>query len=89
MPFVTIQVPFEEGENSMEIEVVVNGTKRKIQYRVEVVNWDEDCEDQEIRIQCLRRHISNKKRDWQLMNIGAPGDHHVPVLFKKLVPSTS
>ncbi len=89
MPNVTIQIPFQEGENSMEIEVTVNGNKRKIQYRVEVVRWSEDCDDQEVKIQCLQRHIADKKRDWQLLNIGAGGDDHVPVLFKKLAPSTS
>lgn len=85
MSGITIQLPSFSPQDSIEIEVRVNGKRQIYKYRVEIVNWDE-CEEgaePEVRVQCLKRVIDDYDAGWQLVNIGLPTEKSVPVMFRK------
>lgn len=87
MAGITIQLPPLDAEHTIEIEVKVNGKKRAYLYRVEIMDWD-DCEDPpEIRVECLKRMISDYGKDWQLVQIGNPTETNIPVMFRKVEKS--
>jgi hypothetical protein len=79
----TIQLPIHDANDSVEIEVRVNGKRRCYQYRVEVVNLEECEQMHEIRIQCIREKIEEVGEDWQLINIGAANKDSIPVMFRR------
>jgi len=80
---IAIQLPPMNAEDTVEIEVRVNGKKQTYKYRVELLDWN-DCEEPpEIRIECLKRVIDDYNNGWQLVHIGAPTDNNVPIMFRK------
>ncbi len=83
MPDITIHIPTVDAEQSIEIEVKINGARKKYNYRVEILSWARDCETDEERVECLKRVISDYDHDWQLINIGSPGESNIPVMFKQ------
>jgi hypothetical protein len=83
MAGITIQLPPLEAEHTIEIEVKINGKKKAYHYRVEIVEWEECEEPQEIRVQCLRKMINEYGKDWQLVHIGNPTETNIPVMFKR------
>ena len=83
MSVINIQLPAIEGEQQIEVDVKVNGKKRKMHYRIEVFSWEE-CTKEEERADCLRKMISEYDDNWQLINIGSPTESHIPLMFKQL-----
>ena len=79
---ITIQLPAIEAEQSIEIEVRVNGKSRRYNYRVEIFAW-EDCVEDEGRANCLQRMLSKHDKNWRLVHIGAPDDKAIPLMFKE------
>ena len=79
----TIQLPIHDANDSVEIEVRVNGKRRCYQYRVELVDMHECDKTHEIRIHCIRQKIDEVGDEWQLINIGAPSDKNIPVMFRR------
>ncbi|MCB2211120.1 hypothetical protein KQI52_03290 [bacterium] len=79
----TIQLPIHDANDSVEIEVRVNGKRRSYQYRVEVINLEQCDMMHEIRIQCIREKIEEVGEDWQLINIGAASKESIPVMFRR------
>ena len=49
MSTVSIALPPIEADTSVDIEVSVNGRKRKYSYRVEVFKWSDSCRPSEHR----------------------------------------
>lgn len=83
MSVINIQLPAIEGDQQIEVDVKINGRKRKMHYRVEIFAW-EDCIQEENRAECLRDIISKYEKGWQLINIGSPTETHIPLMFKQL-----
>ncbi len=88
MPDITISLPSIEAEQSIEIEVKVNGKKKCFMYRVELFSWDDCEENDENRAECLKRMVGSYDQEhWQLVHIGSPSEENIPVMFrKKMVP---
>jgi hypothetical protein len=81
MSAINIQLPAIEGEHQIEVEVKVNGKKKKMHYRIEILSW-EDCQEEE-RAECLKQMISRYDKEWQLINIGSPSEESIPLMFKQ------
>ena len=77
---VVLQIPTLDTEQNVDIEVHINGKKRTIRYRVEIVGYEETTQD---RVTLLRRVIREHDKDWDLMQIGAPIRNAIPVMFRK------
>ena len=80
---VVIQIPTLETEQNIEIDVKINGKKRTMKYRVEIVDFEEEEPTSEERIDELRRVIKEHDKDWELMQIGAPIKESIPIMFRK------
>lgn len=84
MPTISIQLPAVEADQQVEVEVKINGRKQTYHYRVEIFAW-EQCEEPALpRAQCLQRLIQGYDQHWQLIQIGAPTDKSIPVMFKQV-----
>ncbi len=77
---VVLQIPTLDTEQNIDIEVQINGKKRTIRYRVEIVGYEETTQD---RVTLLRRVIREHDKDWDLMQIGAPVRNAIPIMFRK------
>jgi hypothetical protein len=80
---VVIQIPTFEAEQNIEIDVKINGRKRTIKYRVEIIDWEGDEPTTETRLDTIRSVIQERDRDWELIQIGAPIKQSVPIMFRK------
>lgn len=82
MAGINIQLPVMDAEHSIEIEVRINGSKKKHQYRVEIFNWD-DCSQQVTQAECLREMIQHYDQNWRVVQIGGPTKSSIPIMFKQ------
>ena len=73
----------------MEVEVTVNGKKRLMNYRVKSFDWTLGGTDPGHRIERLRSLINSYDEGWELVQIGVPDGHMVPVMFRLRVLETS
>lgn len=80
---VVLQIPTLGAEQNIEIEVRINGKKRTLRYRVEIIGLAEDTTVIEDRVSLLRRVIREHDRDWELIQIGAPVRNKIPVMFRE------
>ncbi len=80
---VVIQIPTLETEQNIEIDVRINGKKRTLKYRVEIVDWEGEEPTSEEKVDTLRKVIKEHDKDWELMQIGAPLKDSIPVMFRK------
>ena len=80
---VVIQIPTLEAEQNIEIDVKINGRKRTIKYRVEIVDWEEDETSTGEKIKVLRHVIKEHEKGWDLIQIGAPTKGNVPIMFRQ------
>ena len=83
MPNITIQLPVIDAEHKIEIEVKVNGKKKKYHYRVELFEWEE-CSDVEKKAVCLKNKIQHYDPHWKLVQIGEATDKNISVMFKEM-----
>ena len=83
MKRVIIEIPVLDVEKNIEIEVKVNGKRRTICYRVEIVSWETDVYMAKDRVSVLKRMIREYDKDWELIQIGAPVKDNVPIMFRK------
>jgi len=81
MPSINIQLPAMEADQSIEIEVKINGKKKNYHYRIEIFAWSE-CAPPSNRAECLREMIKNYDQNWQIVQIGGPTDEYIPLMFK-------
>ena len=82
---VVIQIPTLETEQNIEIDVRINGKKRTLKYRVEIVDWEGEEPTSEEKVNTLRKVIKEHDKDWELMQIGAPLKDSIPVMFRKKI----
>lgn len=80
---VVIQIPAIDAEQNIEIDVKINGRKRTMKYRVEIVSWETDETITEDRIATLKRVIKSHEPDWELMQVGAPTKDNIPIMFRQ------
>lgn len=80
---VVLQIPTLDAEQNIDIEVKINGKRRALHYRVEIIDWDaypaEGCDKVEVIKQVIRDHGG----DWQLVQIGMPSAQGIPIMFRK------
>ncbi len=80
---VVIQIPTFEAEQNIDIDVKINGKRRTMHYRVEIIDWEDEEETTEEKISVLRRVIDEHEKDWELIQIGAPIKNNIPITFRK------
>ena len=80
---VVIQIPTYESEQNIEIDVRINGKKRTMKYRVEIIDWKDEDSPTEAKIGVLQEVISEHDKDWELIQIGAPTKGNIPIMFRK------
>lgn len=80
---VVIQIPTYETEQNIEIDVSINGKRRTMKYRVELIEWDNYKEEVQDKVSILRRVIKEHDKDWELIQIGAPTENDIPIMFRK------
>ena len=81
MNSITLPIPPLKRGQHVEIEVTTGGTPRRYEYRVEMLEWNEDAGSDPI--DDLKTFISEQGEDWQLVQIGLPKDGLMPVTFRK------
>jgi hypothetical protein len=80
---VVIYVPTLEAEQNIDIDVKINGKKRTMHYRVEIVDWEDYGGESEDKVNVIRRVIKEHDRDWELIQIGIPTKDNIPIMFRK------
>lgn len=78
---IVIVIPEIDIEQNVEIDVRVNGRKKTLKYRVELLRWEGDQTDD--RVTVLKHKINDYDKDWDLVEIGAPGENDIPIMFRK------
>jgi len=86
---ICIHVPSLSEDQTVEVEVTVNGEKRLMNYRVKSFDWTLGGTDPERRIERLRTMINSYDSGWELVQIGPPDGHLVPVMFRQRVLEAS
>jgi len=85
MSEITIQIPsLREVKQMIEIEVKINGERKRFNYRVETFKWEENREPEE-RIDNLKKMIESYDRKWRLIQIGNPYEDIIPIMFRERV----
>ncbi len=85
MKEVVVQIPTYESEQNIEIDVRINGKKRTIKYRVEIVEWETEDTETENKVDTIKRVIKEHDRDWRLIQIGVPTEKNIPIMFQKIM----
>jgi hypothetical protein len=81
---VVLQIPTLDSEQNIEIDVKINGRKRTLKYRVEIVGLETEETLVEDRIALLRPVIKEHDKDWELIQIGAPLRDRLPIMFRQM-----
>jgi hypothetical protein len=80
---IALSIPTLEAEQNIDIEVKINGKKRSLHYRVEIVAWNDESKPEEDKVDMLKRVIKDYDRNWQLVQIGAPTEKTIPIMFRQ------
>ena len=80
---IVIVVPDFEPEQNVEIEVTINGRKKVIHYRVELLNFEAEGVPPKDKITVLKHKIASHEKDWELVEIGSPVDGNGPLMFRR------
>lgn len=80
---VVVQIPTLETEQNIEIDVQINGKKRRMKYRVEIVEWDTEDGKVVDKVSTIRRVVKEHEKDWELIQIGTPTEANIPIMFRK------
>ncbi len=80
---IIIVVPEIETEQNIEIDVKINGRKKTLKYRVELVSLEECNPPNCDRVKIIKHKIKEYEKDWKLVEIGVPGKENVPMMFRK------
>ena len=81
MKEIVILVPDIDIEQNIEIDVRINGRKKTLQYRVELINWEGN--NHENRVAVIKHKLNEYDKEWELVEIGAPSGKEVPLIFRK------
>lgn len=80
---IVIVVPDIEIEQNIEIDVRINGKKKTMQYRVELISWEGNQVPPRDKVKVLRHIVNEYDKNWELVEIGAPGQENIPLMFRK------
>jgi len=80
---VVILIPNVDAEQNIEIDVRINGRKKTMQYRVELLSWEGDNAESADRVKTIKHKVEEYDKDWELVEIGAPTDDNIPMMFRK------
>jgi hypothetical protein len=83
MPSISIHLPAIEADQQVEVEVKINGKKKTYHYRVEIFALEQCDDPSEERALCLKRMIEGYDKSWQMVQIGAPTEKTIPIMFKQ------
>ncbi len=78
---IVILVPDIDAEQNIEIDVRINGRKKTMQYRVELLNWEGN--DHENRVAVIKHKLAKYDKDWELVEVGAPSGNEIPLILRK------
>lgn len=88
MSQICINVPRMKANQTINVEVTVDGVKRSLNYRVETFPWSDELGPIE-RIDVLRAFINDYADEWNLVQIGPPENDLIPVMFKHRITETT
>ena len=80
---IVLVIPDFEPEQNLEIEVSINGRKRTIHYKVELVSFEAEGAPPKDKVTVLKHKIAAYEKGWELVEIGAPENDKVPLMFRK------
>jgi len=81
---IVVVIPEIETEQNVEIEVRINGRKRTIQYKVELISFEQLGSPPKDKVTVLRHKISEYEKDWELVEIGSPENKdRIPLMFRR------
>ncbi len=80
---IVLQIPTLDAEQNIDIDVKINGRKRSMKYRVEIVDFDEAEPDTTDKVAVLKKVIKEHDKNWELIQIGAPLTNNIPIMFRK------
>jgi hypothetical protein len=80
---IALSIPTLEAEQNIDIEVKINGKRRRLHYRVEIVAWEDAGGPAEEKADVLKRVIRSYDKDWSLVQIGAPTEKTIPIMFRQ------
>jgi hypothetical protein len=80
---ICIHVPSLRENQTVDVEVTINGEKQFMNYRVESFDWTRGGRDIGDRIAFLRAMINGYDEGWELVQIGIPDGDMVPVMFRR------
>jgi len=80
---VVLQIPTLEAEQNIDIDVKINGKKRTLHYRVEIIDWEDYNGKTANKVEVIKKVIKEHDRDWQLIEIVMPTDKNIPIIFRK------
>ncbi len=83
MKEVVILIPDVDIKQNIEIEVRINGRKKTLQYRVELLSWEGNNDKPSNPVPILKKKIEEYDKDWELMEIGAPSKEKIPLMFRR------
>lgn len=79
---IILLIPDIEPEQNIEIDVRINGRKKTLQYRVELLNWEGN--EHESRVATIKHKLNDYDKNWELVEVGAPTGKDIPLIFRKL-----
>ena len=80
---VVLNIPTLEAEQNVEIDVRINGRKKTIKYRVEIISWEGSESNSEEKVTILKHAINEYNKNWELIQIGAPNKNDIPLMFRE------
>lgn len=78
---IVILIPDVDVEQNVEIDVRINGRKKSLKYRIELMRWEGD--DAKNRVTTLKHTINDYDKNWDLVEIGAPSKNDIPIMFRQ------
>ncbi len=85
---VVIAIPKADEDQNIEIEVRINGKKKKLNYRIEIVGFEDEKVSSEVKVTTLQKVIREYDKHWELIQIGAPKHEKIPIMFRKKLNNT-
>ncbi len=82
---VVILIPDVDVEQNVEIEVRINGRKKTMQYRVELLRWEGNDDAPIDKVQVIKHKIQEYDKNWELIEVGAPNKDNIPLMFRRKV----
>ncbi|MCF8228790.1 MAG: hypothetical protein K9G58_03330 [Bacteroidales bacterium] len=82
---IVVLIPDVEPEQNVEIEVRINGRKKTLQYRVELLDFEgSDETPTKDKVTVLRHKLAEYDKNWELVEIGAPDkEENIPLMFRR------